>query len=232
MAIAKGKSCFMDELDILKDTLENMINSTEFKFRDIIDSLKAKLFDIEHDSTISTEERNTLSCPCFIELERYVYQRNISRNKLVICIYSMCEATLASICKDYNYVILKEPVHSIKPIYCPNLNGRECNVKRSKKSNFYINDYLYTLNCNYAVDWVDAYIVSTAIKNLRNYLTHSKPDVIRATKIIEELSSCQFNHIKQVDGKIRIMNVEAINKILNLCYTMLINAEQIAKSNQ
>ena len=221
----------MTELDILRDTLETMIDSTESKFRDIIDSLKAKLFDIEHDGTMAPEERNSLSYSYYIELEKYLSQREISRNKLVICIYSICEATLANICKDFKYQLVKAPSQSRKSRQCPNLNGRECNVERNKNTNYYISDYLYTLNPNYATDWVDAYVVSTVIKDLRNYLTHSNADVKRATKIIEGLSnSHQFNHISQVDGVILIHSVEDIKQILKLCYEMLVNAEQIAKS--
>ena len=220
----------MTELDILKDTLENMINSTESKFRDIIDSLKAKLFDIEHDKTIVIEERNSLSYSYYDELEKYLSQRDISRNKLVICIYSICEATLASICKEFGYELVKAPSNSRKSILCPNLKGRECNVKRKKNTNYYIDDYLYTLNPSYATDWVDAYIVSSVIKDLRNYLIHGNADVKRATKIIEGLSNNRFKNISQVDGMILIHNVEDIQQILKLCYEMLVNAEQIAKS--
>lgn len=230
MAIAKGQSCVMAELDILKDTLESMINSTESKFRDIIDSLKDELFDIEHDKKIGPGERNSLLCTYYSELDKYITQRFLSRNKLVICIYSICESTLASICKDYNFKIEKEVGHNSKLISCPNMNGRECNIKRKKNTIYYLNDYLYTLNPRYSVDWKDAYIVSTDIKDLRNYLTHSKTDVTRAAKIIQGLSNNRFEHISQVEGNILIQKVEDIHKILKLCYEMLISAEKIAKS--
>ena len=231
MAIAKGRSCIMVELDILKETLENMINSTESEFRDIIDSLKAELFDIEHNKSIKREVRNSLSSPFYEELDIYTSQRFISRNKLVICIYSICEATLASICKDYNYKIVKESSHNIKSMSCPNLNGRECNVKRIKRTNYYLKDYLYSLNPAYSIDWNEAHIVSTAIKDLRNYLIHSKADVKQAEEIIDRLSKCGFNCISQEDGKIIIQDVRDIQYILNICYKMLVTAEQIAKLN-
>ena len=231
MTVAKGRSCIMVELDILNETLENMVNSTESKFRDIIDSLKARLFDIEHDITIAPEECNSLSYPYIDELEKYQTQRIISRNKLVICIYSICEATLASICKDYKYKIVKAPNQEIRPKLCPNLDGRECNVKRRKSTNYYLSDYLYTLNHNYIENWSNAYTVSTIIKDLRNYLTHSKADVKQAAKIIEKLSIGGFGHISQTDGKIIIENVEDVKKILKLCYDMLVEAERLALGN-
>lgn len=230
MAIAKGRSCVMAELDILKETLESMINSTESKFRDIIDSLKAELFDIEHNKAIEPEVRNSLSYPFYNELDIYISQRFISRNKLVICIYSICEATLASICKDYDYKIVKESSHAIKSMSCANLNGRECNVKRIKRTNYYLKDYLYSLNPAYLTDWNEANIVSTVVKDLRNYLTHSKADEKRAVRIIKSLSKCGFNCISQEDGKIIIQDIADIQQILNMCYEMLVTAEQIAKS--
>lgn len=229
MTIAKGRSCILAELDILKETLENMINTIESQFRDYIDCHKAHIFDFEHDTSIEPEERANLTDPHYDELRNYSTQRNISRNKLVICIYSICEATLASICKDYNLKLVKEPNPNLKPKRCPHLNGRECDVKNNNHTNYYLNDYLYTINHNYSTDWEDAHIVSTSIKNLRNYLTHSKADVKRAAKIIQELSNNQFNHISQINGEIIIRSAEDIKQILNQCYGMLVHAEQEAK---
>ena len=56
MAVAKGRSCAMVELDSLKETLENMVDFTETRFNDTINSLKANIFDIEHDDSIDNEE--------------------------------------------------------------------------------------------------------------------------------------------------------------------------------
>lgn len=229
MAIAKGRSCSMGELDILKDALENMINSTELKFRDIIDSLKACIFDLEHDTSTDVKDRNSVSISFYSELEKFEYQRNISRNKLVICIYSICEATLASICEIHKIKLVKEPNSNNMLKLCPYSDDGKCKVKRRKREEYYLTDYLYTIDPNYKMDWGEANIVSTAIKNLRNYLTHSKADVKRARKIISELSSYGFNHISQSEGKIMIQEIEDVYCILNVCCKMLVGAEQKAK---
>ena len=108
MAFAKGKSCAVIELDILREALVNMINSVETRFQNILDSLKARIFDIEHDRSIPNEEKECQINPFYDEVENYTSQLYHARNKLVICIYSICEATLASICTDYKIAVVHE----------------------------------------------------------------------------------------------------------------------------
>lgn len=57
----------MVELDSLKETLENMVYFTETRFNDTINSLKANIFDIEHDDSIDV----------FITIEQPKLIRNI-----------------------------------------------------------------------------------------------------------------------------------------------------------
>lgn len=225
MAIAKGRSCAMVELDSLKETLENMVDFTETRFNDTINSLKANIFDIEHDDSIDNEERNSALEPYFSELENYQFQRYSSRNNYIICIYSICESVLASICADNNIKLLKETNSKREPKQCSNTNGR----KNKANVNYYMNDYLYSLNPKYRDEWTDAFVVSTAVKKLRNYLTHGKTDRKKASIIAGELSQHGLNTISQVNGEIKIQNIESLHSILKLCCKMLVVAEQKAK---
>lgn len=201
-----------------------MIASTEKRFRDIIDSLKAELFDIERNQNIEQEERVSLASSIYSELERTISQRYTVRRNLLICIYSICETTLASICFDFN----KKPNKCKMSKRNPQSGNIAQNVKEQKEK-YYLGDYLYSINCNYSKEWPDAHIVNSAIRNLRNYLTHSRPDTIKADKIIESLSANHLGDISQQDGKILFNSTESIHIILNLCYGMLIKAEQAAK---
>ena len=220
----------MTELDILKETLENMIYSTESRFREIIDSLKANIFDIENDKTLSTEERYNVTSSYYDELEKYESQRYLSRNKLVICIYSICEIILAGICVDNSHKPVKMSGSIIKPLLCPNLGGRVCNVKRSRKPNYHLKDYLYTLDPEFITDWNDARIVSTAIRNLRNYLSHRRANAKYADKLIKSLSECGIKYITQINGNIIIDNIESIWNILEIIFEMLKKAEEKAEA--
>lgn len=231
MAIAKGQSNVVTDINILQETLENIISSTESKYQAIIDSLKARIYDIEHNPSTDNEEIKNLSGPVYYELEDYVAQRDISRNKLVICIYSICEATLSNICEVFEISVIKEPRNDKSPKLCPVLNDRECSVRSKKQSTVYLGDYLYTLNPNYKSDWIEAKIVSSAIRNLRNYLTHSSDRKTRADKIVKELSTNGITSMSQIDGRIIIQDIQGVRQILHICYEMLIKAEQIAKAN-
>ena len=228
MTISKGQSCVMVELDILKDSLENMINSCEARFRETINNLKSEIFDLEHKTDIP-EELKTLTNQYYIELENYTTQRYYSRNKLVIAIYSICEAILESICADYKLNVVKESEPRSKK--CPHIDCKECDIKTRKKPNFYLNDYLYTINPKYKTECTDACIVSTSIRELRNYLTHSKENAKRASMVVEKLSQDGFSDIIQRNGKVIIDKIDTIQKILMYCYNMLVEAEHRAKDN-
>ena len=89
MTIAKGRSNTEAELDFLKETLEKMIISVEQKFKDNLTNLKAEIFDIEHDYTISKDEQVSLCKSYYDELDDNLSKLQQARNKLVICIYSI-----------------------------------------------------------------------------------------------------------------------------------------------
>lgn len=228
MPVARGQNCLMVEIEILKETLENMISSTGDKFNGLISSIKAQIFDIEHSPDISSEECRSLSAFYYDELERYIDEMYISRNKLVICIYSICEATLANICQHFNYKLAFEPTTEERDTQSTELNVDRSHSTFRKKPNYYLKDYLYTIDSAYKTNNEDAYIVSTAIRELRNYLIHSKPDQFQAQKIKEDLNDKGITSITQLNGQIIITEVESLNKILYHCYNMLVHAAQTA----
>lgn len=211
MAIASGRSSIRTEIDAFIETLENMIESTEVGFRVKSESLKAKIFDIEHDFTLNSEEKSDLSKPYLEELDICISQHYQARNKLILCIYSICETMLSSICDDFSVA-----VKYYKSSY--------------KKRPFYLSDYLHSIGVDFHTSETSAYIIYSSIRNLRNYLTHSKPKVDVATGIVNSLDSCGINGITQDCGRMIINNAETLNCILEHCKNMLIEAEECARN--
>ena len=211
MAFAKGRSCAIAELDILKETLENMINSIESRFQKNLDQFKARIFDLEHDQSLSGEEKECEIRPFYDEIENYTCQLYHSRNKLVICIYSICEATLAGICADYKIKVIHEK------------------KKDEKKNSYYLTDYLYSFDKEYMQKFADAYIVSGPLRELRNHLTHSA-STKDISKHITDLNNHGFN-IKLFAGQVKIESKDSLMAILKCCYNLIIDAEKTASEN-
>lgn len=209
MAFAKGRSCVVAELDILREALENMINSIENRFQNNLDFLKARIFDIEHDQSIPYEEKDSQLRSLYDEIEKHTCQLHHSRNKLVICIYSICEATLASICADYKINVKHEDQHN-------------------KKKDFYLTDYLFSIDNDYLEKLADAHIVSLPLRELRNHLTHSS-STKNIFKHIADLNNNGFNDITLFGDQVIIRSKDFLTSILNCCYNLLNDAETIAK---
>lgn len=210
MAFAKGRTCMMAEVDSLKETIEKMIRFTEDKFEASTVSLKAGIFDLEHDSSLSAEEIRTSAQVYYDELDNISRQKIQSRNKLVICIYSICEAILANICDYY-----KIPIEHEK-------------ATRSK-SDYYLTDYLFSIGVDYKTPGSDSYIVYHAIREFRNKLTHSGLKSKDPKKIFDGLVKTGINHITLRAGEIEIEHAECLHQILNICCGMLKTADEIAQ---
>ena len=189
-----------------------MVNSVESHFSEMVDSLETRIFDIEHGEE-SSEEKSDLCKPYFDELADLETQRFHARNKLVISIYSICEASLAGICSHY-HVPLK---------YSP---------QNKSKKDFYLTDYLFSTGIDYTTEnkAYSPYVVYKAIRPLRNYLTHSQEDNKRASEVVNCIKSIGLENIENQNGAIQIGSKNALNEILAICYNMLLVSEDSAKT--
>lgn len=196
----------------MEQSLKLMISSVESHFREVMDSIKARIYDIEHGDD-SAEEKVDICKPYFDELAEYDIQRFHARNKLIISIYSICEASLAGICSHY-HVPLK---------YSP---------QNKSKQNFYLTDYLFSIGVNYTMKnkVSSPYVVCVAIKPLRNYLAHSQENDKRASEVVNYMKSVGFENIENHNGRIQIESENLINEVLAYCNEMLLISENSAKT--
>lgn len=206
---SKGRSNARTEIDSIVETIESMINAVEAGFNETINSLKVKMYDILRDE-IPAEEKADLLKPYEEGLKDNISQLNQARNKLVISIYSICEASLAGICQQYNI-----------------------EIKKKRGKNYYLKDYVSSLGINLAELNKDRsiYIVLEPIRNLRNYLTHSNPKRIKAKTIVKNLNKCGIADIVVQDEIIVITNSDVLRMILRYCDDMLHECELIAQQN-
>lgn len=211
MAVANGHSNVKADIELMVCSLRQMINSIELYFCNSINSLNTRISDIEHD-IISPEEKSSLCRSYYITLEEQEIKRFHARNKLVICIYSICEASLAEICHHYRIPLRFSPQNTSKRFY-------------------YLTDYLFTLGVDYSPNNQAraSYIVSNAIRSLRNYLVHSKETVQLASDIVNGMLNVGFSGIEARMGSIQIMDQAILFEILNLCNEMLLESESIAR---
>lgn len=188
-----------------------MIDSIESNFRRVIDSLKAQIFDIEYGKD-SAEEKRYMRRPYFDELDEYEIQRCHARNKLVICIYSICEASLAEICTHYKVPLKFSP-------------------QNTSKKDYYLSDYLFSIGTDYTTkdNTNSSYVVYHAIRELRNNLTH---DAKRVSEAVSAMKSVGFSGIENHCGTIQIKSAELLYEILVRCSDMLLTCEHIAKQRK
>lgn len=218
MCIAKGRSNILAEIDSFNDALENMIESIELHFCERTNYVENQIFEIGKENVLA-EERHALCKPYFDLLEEYQTQLFQARNKLVICIYSICESSLASICKHYDLRLQFSP---------QNYSKRE----------YYLSDYLYSIGIPYAVrDKMNAaFIVFEAIRPLRNYLVHAKPDKIEASRLISKLNDVGIADIEHDNENICIKTKQVLHQMLSTCYEMLrmsdLSASNVYKQKQ
>ena len=190
-----------------------MIYSVESHYREVIDSLKAQIFDIEHGEN-SVEKESSIYNQYYDELEELEIQRFHARNKLIISIYSICEASLAGICTHYHVPL----VHS---------------SQNSPTKDFYLKDYLFSLGVDYTAKnkEISPYVVYHAIRPLRNYLTHSQGNNNLASEVINKMKSVGFDNIVNYSGVIQIESEKLIIKIMSYCNDMLVLSENLARNN-
>ena len=212
MPVASGRSTIRAEIDLMEQSLKLMIDSVESYYQKIIDSLNSQIDGI-NQSDVSLEEKYDISKSYFNELEENESQRYHARNKVFIIIYSICETSLAGICKHYK-IPLK---HS---------------SQNHSNGDYYLSDYLFSIGVDYTTNDIanPSYVVYSAIRLLRNYLTHCGTNKSLASRAVKSMEDMGFVDIINNNGDILIGNGNMLYDTLNRCNEMLLTSEQIAKN--
>lgn len=212
MPIASGRSTIRAEIDLMEQSLKLMIDSVESYYQRIIDSINTQIERI-NQSDVSSKEKEDISKPYFNELEENESQRYHARNKLFIIIYSICETSLAGICKHYNIPLKRSPQNHSRGDYC-------------------LSDFLFSIGADYTTNDIanPSYVVYSAIRLLRNHLTHCGSNKSLASRAVKSMVDMGFIDIINNNGDIHIGNVDMLYNTLNRCNEMLLISEQIAQN--
>ena len=212
MPVSKGRSCARAEFEQQEYLLKKMIEVVETYYHTSIESLRTHISQIVEE-TNSYDESVTLTKQLYEELDEMVHQRYIARNNLVIIVYSITEQSLAEICTQYVVPLLFSPQNKAKRYY-------------------YLSDFLFSLGVDYNTQNSSnaAFMVHTAIRELRNHCTHSGNDLGRATAAVAAMGKAGFTDIVSVEGVVQIHSDTALYKILQICCLMLEEAEGKARS--
>lgn len=196
----------------MEQSLKQMIDSVESHFADCISSLRARIDDVECGSETAEEKRSI--CESYLsKMSECEDQRFHVRNKLVIVLYSMCEASLAGICSYYHIPLKHSP-------------------QNQSKRHYYLSDYLFSTGVEYTRqdNSNSSYVVNSAIRVLRNYLTHCGQDNDKASNAVNSMKRVGYIGVENDNDVIIIQTAEVLYKMLNCCKDMLIVSENKAQT--
>lgn len=198
--------------ELLK-VLKHAKNQTEIQ-------TKAALYDIANDKSLSDEERESQMRP-FNEMLSEQEESDIRiRRTILIGLFSFWELSLKDLCEYYKINVTK--ARNVKK---ESKDQAENNPK--KGPNLSENDYLNAIFTNTRPENIG--LISSQIKELRNYMTHGSAGEGRQ-EIIDTLMAARPDFgISKVCGGYSINSYDGLDKILQIINDGLVDAETTAK---
>lgn len=170
MAFSQGYSSCNAERHLLQRSYEDLIALVSKSMETESDGLKARLYDIWIDFSVTEEVKNNLSEPYNNELES-LQERNIRAQRVVyIGLYSVIwEQGLLEICKQWKIEIKKAPDES-QQLDDNATESKNNKNKENKKSQFGAKDYLFSI-CGKEYSGIQDFLCNP-LRELRNVFVH------------------------------------------------------------
>lgn len=218
MVIAKGRTDCEAERDTIVQGFNDLLKVLKQAKCRVDEHAKAALYDIINDKSLPDEERANQSKP-FNDLLSEQEEADIRiRRTILIGIFSFWELSLKDICEYYNIDVAAAKGTKQKKVS----NSKTTITKYSE------NDYLNAIFRNNRPEKVD--LISTKIKELRNYMTHGSADKSRQ-KIINNLISAYPNfYITKTSNGYSITSYNGLENILMTINEELMHTEMTAKT--
>lgn len=222
MTIAKGRTDCESEREIIVQGFNDLLRVLKDAKKQTEEHAKAALYDIINDNTLSDEERWTQMKP-FNDLLSEQEETDIRiRRTLLIGLFSFWELSLKEVCEYYKLDIAK-----VK-------GEKQKKKKESQKGepHYTENDYLKAIFHTERPEKID--VISSKIKQLRNYMTHGSAGEKRRN-IIDNLMALHPEYcIARNCGGYHISSYDGLDSILrNICDGLRIvekDARTIAES--
>ena len=218
MTIAKGCTNCEAERDTIAQGFHEMLKVLKQAKGQTEVQAKAALYDIINDKSLSDDERWTQMRP-FNDLFSEQEESDIRiRRTILIGLFSFWELSLKYICAYY-----KLDVAGMKGIKLK----KESQLKNDRIL-FSENDYLKAIFHSERPNIVD--VISSKIKELRNYMTHGSADKNRQAVIDSIISEYPDFFVKKTHDGYYITSYDGLDNILKIINDGLIIAETTAKT--
>lgn len=215
MTIAKGRTNCEAERDTMVQGFHELLKVLKHAKNQTEILAKAALYDIANDKSLSDEERWSQMRP-FNEMLSEQEESDIRiRRTVLIGLFSFWELSLKDLCEYYKINVTKAKK-----------NKKENKSKR--ESNLSENDYLNAIFRDNRPEIIG--LISSQIKELRNYMTHGSADQDRQ-EIIDTLMAARPDFgISKVCGGYSINSYDGLDEMLKTITDGLTDAETTAKT--
>lgn len=213
MTIAKGRTSCEAERDTIVQGFHELLTVLRYAKNQTEIQAKAALYDIASNKSLSDEERCSQMRPFNDSLSDQEESDIRIRRAILIGLFSFWELSLKDLCKYY-----KIPISKTKK----NKN------KSKKESNLSENDYLNAIFRGNRPENIG--LISSQIKELRNYMTHGSADKDRQATIDGLISAYPDFCISKISGDYYITAYDGLDKILKIIENGLVIAETTAKT--
>ena len=214
MTIAKGRTNCEAERDIIVQGFYELLNELKHAKNQIEIQAKAALYDVVNDKSLSNEERLTQMRP-FEELLSKQEEKDIRiRRTILIGLFSFWELSLKNLCEYYKI----------------NITKTKNNKKESISKNVYKfseNDYLNAIFRDHRPKNIG--LISSQIKELRNYMTHGNAGENRQAIIDNFIATYPDFCVSKINSDYYINSYDGLDKILKIINDSLIDSETTAK---
>lgn len=220
MAFAKGRTNCEAERDTIVRGFTDLLKVLKQAKKQKETRIKAELYDIINDTTLSDEERQTQMNP-FHGLMREQEETDLRiRRTILIGLFSFWELSIKDICDYYKL--------NIATVKCDKPKIK--NNKPKENNRYSENDYLNAIFHSDRPEKVG--LISSAIKQLRNYMTHGTANYDRMTIINNLMVTHPEFCISKIQNDYFITSYEGLENILNTIQDGLLYVETSAKTSQ
>ncbi|MCM1138240.1 MAG: hypothetical protein NC453_06665 [Muribaculum sp.] len=209
MTIAQGQTYIQAERYIVVQGFTDQLEILHKSQTEQENNVKAKLYDIIANNSITKEEKRSLESPLYVVLEDIAEKHNRIRSSLFIGLYSFWEVSLNAICER-----MALNTNQIKP-----KSRKNANKDRSKV-------WMY-LNSIYGDTIPDeCLLIDGAIRMLRNYMVHGNLSDSQKYDLREFCKTHTEFSINESCGTFVISNYKGLEKLLNVISNELLKAER------
>lgn len=215
MTIAKGRTNCEAERDIIVQGFRELLKVLKHAQDQIEVQAKAALYDIINDKSLSDEERWSQMRPFNNMLSEQAESDIRIRRTILIGLFSFWELSIKDICEHYKINVAK--ARDTKK------GGKSKNAPKYSE-----NDYLNAIFRDNRPKNVG--LISSQIKELRNYMTHGSAGEGRQTIIDNLRAEYPDFYISKIRDNYHITSYDGLDKMLKIINDGLIDAETTAKT--